>query len=87
MTGMVTKLQMAARSQIGCVRVALGGLIIIVLLTNRGLLTRERESLSGTFRGTERNPTGCARTPNVTATNRERGRRRENRRKPLRDGI
>ena len=62
--------------------VPIRGLIVFFLLTNGGLLTRERESLRGTFRGTERNPVGCARTPNATPTNRERGRRRKMRRKP-----
>lgn len=65
-------------------RVPSGGLIAFQPLTNWGLSSRERESLRGTLVGTERNPTGCARTPNVMPTNRERGPGRENGRKPWR---
>jgi hypothetical protein len=63
---------------------AIRGLIVSFLLTNAGLSSRERESLRDTFRGTERNPTGCARTPNVAATNREHRPPCQNRRNPLR---
>ena len=55
---------------------AFGGLDAITLLTNGGMLTRERESSRRFHSGSERNLAGCARTPNVTATNRERGRRK-----------
>ena len=48
------------------------------------MLTRERESSRRFHAGFERNLPGYDRTPNVTATNRERDRRSEDRRNPLR---
>ena len=48
------------------------------------MLTRERESSRRLHSGFERNPPGYDRTPNVTATNRERRPSRRNCRNPLR---
>jgi hypothetical protein len=51
---------------------AFEGFDAIALLTDGGMLTTERESSKRLHSGFERNLPGCARTPKVTGTNRQR---------------
>ena len=55
----------------------------IGLLTQRGLLNRERESSRAIFWGPGRNPYGCVRTPNRTLSEKRAPRERPNRPKSL----